>query len=140
MLLLDNSAWARLDLPSLPAARRTQVAEMIEADEIAICTPFLLEAGWSARDPDDHDELLSDLLQLPRCAITPEVENTAIDAQRDLARRGQHRSASPTDLLIAACAHHNGLGVLHYDRDYDLLLAHTKLRFESQWLAVAGAL
>ena len=43
MLLLDNSAWARLELVSLSAARRAQVAGMIEDGEIAVCTPFLLE-------------------------------------------------------------------------------------------------
>ena len=42
--------------------------------------------------------------------------------------------------MIAACAHELGAGVLHYDRDYDLLLEHTSLRYESEWLAPAGTL
>jgi len=43
----------------------------------------------------------------------------------------------PNDLIIAACAHG---GVLHYDRDYDLILEHTGLVFESVWLDASGAL
>jgi hypothetical protein len=49
VLLLDNSAWARLDLPSLSNDRRADIANMIENGELAVCAPFLLEAGWSAR-------------------------------------------------------------------------------------------
>ena len=60
-------------------------------------------------------------------------------AQRDLARVGHHR-LPPTDLLIAACAHAAGGGVLHYDRDFDLILEHTRLSFESVWLAEPGTL
>jgi predicted nucleic acid-binding protein len=140
LLLLDNSAWARLELPALPDERRAEVATMIEHGEIAVCSPFLLEAGWSARSAEHHDQLLADLLHLPRLWINAEVEDAALDAQRDLAHRGHHRSASPSDVLIAACAHVHGAGVLHYDRDYDVLAELTGLAFESQWLASAGTL
>jgi predicted nucleic acid-binding protein len=140
VLLLDNSAWARLESASLPDARGASIADMIENGEIAVCTPFLLEAGWSARSATHHDELLGDLLQLPQLGIGADVEQAALAAQRDLAHRGHHRSASPSDLLIAACAHINGAGVLHYDRDYDVLVELTGLAFESEWLAPAGTL
>ena len=138
MLLVDNSAWARLESPTLADARRAEIAAMIEDGEIAVCAPFLLEAGWSARSAADHDELLADLLQLPYMAIDADVEAAALTAQRDLAQRGHHRSASPADLLIAACAHVNGAGILHYDRDYDRLVELTGLQFASHWLAPAG--
>jgi predicted nucleic acid-binding protein len=140
VLLLDNSAWARLELPSLAEDRRAELADMIERGEIAVCTPFLLEAGWSARGGTHHDQLLADLLLLPRLRIDAHVEDAAVDAQRDLARRGHDRSAPPADLLIAACAHVHGAGVLHYDRDYDVLVELTGLAFESHWLASAGTL
>ena len=140
MLLIDNSAWARLDSPSLADDRRAEIAAMIERGEIAVCAPFLLEAGWSARSAADHDQLLADLLQLPYLAIDADIEHAALAAQSDLARRGHHRSASPADLLIGACAHANGAGVLHYDRDYDRLLELTGLHFDSRWLAGPSAL
>lgn len=140
MLLLDNSAWARLSLPSVSDARREEIAELIETEQLAVCTPFLLEAGWSARSAADHDALLTDLLRLPRLRVGEHVEDAALAAQRELARRGHHRSASPADLVIAACAHTHGVGVLHYDKDYDVLLDLTSLEFESHWLAPAGEL
>jgi predicted nucleic acid-binding protein len=45
---------------------------------------------------------------------------------------------SIADALIAAAAQENGLGVLHYDRDYDRL-AEVPV-FESRWIAPAGSL
>ena len=139
MLLLDNSAWARVESTSLSEHRRGEIADMIEAGEIAVCTPFLLESGWSARTTA-HDEVLPDLRQLPHLTIDADVEEAALAAQRDLAHRGHHLSASPADILIAACAHAHGAGVLRYDRDYDLLVAMTALAFPSRWLAPAGSL
>ena len=48
-LRLDNSAWARLDDPSLPRDRVEEIASALEEGRIAVCLPFLLEAGYSAR-------------------------------------------------------------------------------------------
>jgi len=140
LLLLDNSAWARLESPSLSQSRRLDIATLLEGGGLAVCAPFLLEAGWSARVASHHDEVLADLLQLPFLQIDTDVERGALAAQRDLAHRGHHRSASPSDLLIAACAHVNQAGVLHYDRDYDLLTELTGLVFDSNWLADPGTL
>ena len=138
-LLLDNSAWVRLAAPGLPHARSSELADALEAGLIATCLPFLLEAGYSARDARDHDALLDELLALPRFAIDDAVEQRALDAQRQLARVGHHR-LPPVDLLLAALADRHGLGVLHYDHDYDLLAERTDLRFESVWLAPRGSL
>ena len=136
-LLLDNSAWARL--PALPADRAAEIADRLEAGELATCLPFLLEAGYSARTGGDHERLLADLLALPHFALDAETESRALTAQRELARIGHHR-LPPVDLLVAALADRHGLGVLHYDRDYDLLAERTSLRFTSVWLAPVGSL
>ena len=138
-LLLDNSAWARLADPALPQERLTEIADAIEAGRIGGCLPILLEAGYSARDARDHDGLLDALLALPQFEIDASVERRAVEAQRQLAHVGQHR-VPPVDLLVAAIADRHGLGVLHYDHDYDLLAEKTDLEFESVWLAPRGAL
>ena len=138
-VLLDNSAWARLSSPALPQARAAEVADAVEAGRIAVCLPFLLEAGYSARNAADHDALLDELLALPQVSIDEDVERSAVEAQRRLARAGHHR-LPPVDLLVAAIADRHGLGVLHYDRDYDLIAAKTGLDFPSFWLAPAGEL
>ena len=64
--LLDNSAWARLRPPSrVPAPRRAEVARAIEAGDIFVCAPFLMEAYYSARSALEHDELRCELESLP---------------------------------------------------------------------------
>ena len=138
-LLLDNSAWVRLADPALSAARTIELADAIEAGQIAACLPFLLEAGYSPRSASDHDQLLDELLSLPRFHIDDNVEQRALDAQRQLARVGHHR-LPPVDLLVAAIADRHRLDVLHYDRDYDLLAEKTDLEFDSVWLAPQGTL
>jgi predicted nucleic acid-binding protein len=138
-LLLDNSAWARLGDPALSDARASEIADALEAGRIATCLPFLLEAGYSARNARDHAELLDDLLALPRFHVDEEVERRAVDAQRELARVGHHR-LPPVDLLVAAIADRYSLGVLHYDRDYDLIAEKTDLDFGSVWLAPDGTI
>jgi predicted nucleic acid-binding protein len=139
VLLLDNSAWSRLWRPALEQWRYREIARWLADGALGTCLPFLLEAGYSARSAKDHGEIMDDLGGLPRATITPEVERVALEAQGDLARVGHHR-LSPVDVLIAACAHESGAGVLHYDRDYDVLREHTRLRFRSEWLAPAGSL
>ena len=138
-LLLDNSAWARLGHTSLSQDRADEIADLIEHGRIATCLPFLLEAGYSARSARDHSELLDELLALPRLAVDAQVEERAIDAQRQLARVGHHR-LPPVDLIVAAVADVNRLGILHYDSDYDVLTEKTDLSFDSVWLAARGSL
>lgn len=116
----------------------TIIGKMRE-ERIATCVPFLLEAGFSARSAGDHLKIMDRLGKLPHVAIDGGVERSALKAQRELAAIGHHRLA-PTDVLIAACAHEAGAGVLHYDRDYDLIAEHTSLSFESVWIAPAGTL
>jgi len=137
--LLDNSAWARLAVGSLPPARTTEIADAIEGGRLAISLPFLLEAEYSARDASTHDELFAELLALPYVSVDHAVEQRALSAQRQLARAGHHR-LPPVDLLLAALADRHGHGVLHYDGDFDLISAMTDLRFDSVWLAARGTL
>lgn len=139
MLLLDNSAWSRLLVGGIPQDRQEAVLQWVEEGRLAVCLPFLLEAGYSARSAPDHGKLMRRLEHLPRLPVDDAVERVALDAQRELAAVGHHRLA-PTDLVIAACAHLTGSGVLHYDRDYDLIIEHTRLSFESVWVADAGSL
>lgn len=138
--LLDNSAWARLRPPSaVPGRRRAEVARAIEAGDVFVCLPFLLEAGYSALNGMEHDELLCELESLPRLQIDPEVELRTLDAQAQLARMGHHR-LPPVDLMLAAVADRHELDILHYDADYDLIAAKTDLQFGSVWLAARGSL
>jgi len=139
VLLLDNSAWSRLLMGAAPKEQAETIIGQMSEEQIATCVPFLLEAGFSARSAGDHLKIMDRLGRLPNIAIDGLIESSALGAQRELAAVGHHRLA-PADVLIAACAHEAGAGVLHYDRDYDLIAEHTSLSFESVWLAPAGSL
>lgn len=138
--LVDSSAWSRMMPPSaVPAGRRAEVGRAIEAGDLFVCGPFLLEAGYSARSAMEHDELLCELEALPHVDMDSVVERRALDAQAQLARAGHHR-LPPVDLLLAALADRHQLDVLHYDADYDVIAGKTDLRFGSVWLAPRGSL
>jgi predicted nucleic acid-binding protein len=139
VLLLDNSAWSRLLRGIVPKDRAKMIGDWMDQREIAVCMPFLLEAGYSAQSAARHREMMAQFDRLPRIAIDGEVERMALQAQRELAEVGHHRLA-PMDVMIAACAHRAEAGVLHYEGDYELLAEHTSLVFESEWLAAPGTL
>lgn len=139
MLLFDNSAWARLSSERLDPERAETVAGWMSEGQLAICLPFLLEAGYSARSGAERTAMMADLALLPSVEVDRNVEQMALQAQGELAEIGHHRLA-PADVIIAACAHVAHMGVLHYDGDYDLLAKHTSLEFHSEWLAPPGSL
>ncbi|HLM86525.1 MAG TPA: PIN domain-containing protein [Solirubrobacteraceae bacterium] len=139
MLLLDNSAWTRLLQGVVAEERADAIAGSMEAQEIAVCLPFLLEVGFSARSVADRKAHMTKLDELPRVGIDNEVERLALKAQFELTEIGHHRLA-PMDVMIAACAHRAEAGVLHYDANYDILAKRTSLVFDSEWLAPAGTL
>jgi predicted nucleic acid-binding protein len=139
LLLLDHSAWSRLIEDQVPEDREETVLDWIGAERLATCLPFLLEAGYSARTGQEYRLNMGRLEQLPQVLIDHEVEKAARKAQRQLAKNGHHR-VLPTDLIIAACASEVHGGVLHYDRDYDLIREQTSLDFESIWLVEPGTL
>jgi predicted nucleic acid-binding protein len=139
LLLLDHSAWSRLIGDQVPEEREETVLDWIGAGRLGTCIPFLLEAGYSAHTAQEYRLNMGRLEQLPQVLIDREVEKTAQMAQRELAKSGHHR-LSPNDLIIAASAAEIDGGVLHYDRDYDLILEHTSLDFESVWLVDPGSL
>lgn len=111
----------------------------MDEDEIATCLPLLLEVGYSARSASDLASMMANFEPLPHIPITPDVEGRAREAQSELAKVGHHR-LPPIDLILAACAEEAGAGVLHYDRDYDVLAQKSGLQFESVWLAPPGSL
>jgi predicted nucleic acid-binding protein len=139
LLLLDNSAWSRLLQGLVPKDRADAIGDRMEQREVAICLPFLLEAGYSAQSAAKYRSMMTKFDRLPRIAIDGEVERMALQAQGELADVGHHR-LTPMDVMIAACAHRAEAGVLHYDADYEILAEHTALRFDSVWLAPPGTL
>lgn len=122
--LIDKSALVRLG--ASPVAH--EWAARIERGLVAISTVTRLEVGYSARRATD----LARALELPPVAsmpveyLTPAMEDRAVQVQRLLAQRGQHRAPSIPDLLLAAIAELSGRTVLYVDKDFDLIAELTQ--------------
>lgn len=117
--LIDKSAAGRLRL----AANAVEWATRIERGLVRICTVTRLEIGYSARSATDHRlmESQSPMASMPVEYLTPNMEDRAVEVQRLLADRGQHRAPSIPDVLVAATAELAELTVLHFDKDFDLI-------------------
>jgi predicted nucleic acid-binding protein len=111
---------------------------LLEADQLAVCTPVTLELLVSAHGRADYDALAADLAQLRHFRLDGRTEESATRIQAALAERSQHRGPTPIDLLIAAVAEVNGAILLHYDRHFDAVARVTGQPME--WLARRGSL
>lgn len=131
--LADKSALARARHPVVAGRLRPLVAQGL----LATCAVVDLELLYSARSFVDYEEVLAERRALDEVPITPEVTDRAVELQRALARRGQHRLPIP-DLLISAAAAVAGLTVLHYDADFERLEAVGGAAQE--WIVPAGSI
>jgi predicted nucleic acid-binding protein len=122
--LVDKSALHRLS--GLP--QRAEWDERIERGLVRIATVTLLELGYSARSAADHHAAVSEVpaALMPVEYATPAAEDRAVEVQRLLAGRGQHRAPSVSDLVIAAVAEQARFTVLHVDKDFDLIAEATR--------------
>jgi hypothetical protein len=57
-LLFDTSAWIRSNDGGVDDLRADELAQQWESGTLAVCLPFLLEAGYTAVSARDHSELL----------------------------------------------------------------------------------
>jgi predicted nucleic acid-binding protein len=117
--LIDKSALVRLS--ESPDASEWRVR--IDRGLVRISTVTVLEVGFSARSAEDLAQQWRrpPLAAMPIEYLTARVEARAVEVQRLLAQRGQHRAASIPDLIIAATAELAGLTVLHVDKDFELI-------------------
>ncbi len=122
--LIDKSALARLG----GSVKASAWADRIQRGMVRIATVTLLEVGYSARDASDLDSGLRGppVSSMPIEYLTPIAEDRAVRVLALLADRGQHRSPSVPDLVIAAIAETAGLVVLHNDKDFDLIADITR--------------
>ena len=131
--LADTSAFARLDKPRVAAAISPLVAE----GRVALCSPVAFELGFSARSAADHDAVMSNIDAFESVPTTEGDHRRALELQRMLADRGQHRTLSLVDALVAAIAESRGLTVLHYDADFDVVSELTGQ--PTQWIVERGS-
>jgi predicted nucleic acid-binding protein len=133
--LADTSVWARSGKAGLE-----WFAPAVEDGLIAVCDQIAMEVLWSARDIADFRATESGLLACPWFAVESEDWAEARRVLRELAGRGplHHRQVKIPDLLIAAVAARNGLVLVHYDNDYDIIASVTGQ--PTRWAAPRGTI
>lgn len=136
-LVVDNSAFQRGGHPAV----RADWLQAIDEGHLYRSSILEFEVLYSARNAREHTELREDLEAFRPLELSGDIAGAALQAQAELARHapGFHR-VSHQDYLVAAVAAAHGLGVLHYDSDFDRIAQHSTLAFESVWIAPAGAL
>ncbi|MFT9635652.1 PIN domain nuclease [Mycobacteroides abscessus subsp. abscessus] len=133
--LIDTSAAARMNIPIVAG----RLAEIIESGLVATTAVLDAEALYSARSGTEYEQLWRDRqLAYEYLPVNDEHWRTALQAQRRLAQRGQHRAIGIPDLLTAVIAAEHGITVIHYDADFDI--AATELDFQHQWVAERGSI
>lgn len=120
--LIDTSALVRLLRdPKLQDAWY----DAIDAEAIGSCYPQRAEFLYSARNAMEYEEITEMFGDLYQDVSVPKNAGRWIGSvQYEMARAGEHRSASAVDLMIAATASHHGLAVLHDDADYVTVARH----------------
>jgi predicted nucleic acid-binding protein len=134
--LIDTSAAARI--LTNKQVREDWSGHLAEG-VIALREITELEMLFSSRSLADRlakEELLAELFN--RTHVPDEVYRRARAVQRMLTERGEHRSAGPVDLLVAATAEPAGLTVLHYDADFETVARATGQ--PTRWVAPPGTL
>jgi predicted nucleic acid-binding protein len=131
--LADKSALARMSVPAV----RQRLEPLLVDGLVATCGIVDLEVGYSARGAATHAAVTAERRAMPRAPLDEDVFDRAIEVQGLLAARGQHRLPIP-DLVIAACAEHADLTVLHYDADFERIAEVTSQ--PSEWVVPRGSL
>ena len=118
MELADTSAWTNRDRDD---AVRADFETRVLAGEIATAPPIVLELLWSAQNLPHFERIESRMAALPQIEVAGAAWDRAVRVWHELVRRGRHRQAQRTDLLVAAVAELAGVGVCHYDRHFEVI-------------------
>ncbi|MEU1983777.1 PIN domain nuclease [Nocardia sp. NPDC019395] len=93
---------------------------------LAVCPIVELEFFFGARSTADRERLIADMRTLFGWEpVDDRAYTRAWEVQSLLTARGEHRSAGPVDLVVAATAELRGLTLLHRDRDFECVVAVT---------------
>lgn len=137
---LDTSAWVRARAARLKGRALERWSSAVREGEIVMTPAITLQILYSAFDGAAFTALREELDAFPVAPGTRETFELAASAQRRLAASSSvsHR-VKPVDLITAAVAHQQGIGVLHYDKDFDTIARHSGLSFSSVWIARRGS-
>jgi predicted nucleic acid-binding protein len=128
MILVDTSVWIDF-IKGINSHQRRVLHWLIQEDEDICLTEIVLtEVLQGVRDDKDFLTVKTCLLEFP--IYSPKGVETYLNAAglyRDCRRKGV-TVRKTVDCIIASICIENGLGLLHKDRDYDLIADCTNLK------------
>ncbi|WP_329317726.1 PIN domain nuclease [Streptomyces sp. NBC_01262] len=130
--LIDKSALARYPKPAV----RAVIDPLDNAGLLAVCGAVELEVMHSARSKADAERIRGEMRGFDWLPTPDEAWDRALDVQTRLIAAGNWKALSVSDLVIAATAERNGVTVLHYDGDYDMIASVTGQ--PTRWVVPAG--
>lgn len=100
--------------------------EALDSGLVGMCEITELEILRSARSSAHHKQMQQYLSGFYAWVPVPDhAFRRARQVQQLLVDHGEHRSAGPVDLLVAAAAELSQLTLLHCDRDFETIARHT---------------
>lgn len=136
--ILDDSAYARI---ARHASVREAVLDHLNGPFNTLRSVLVqrLEICTSVRNMAEFDAEMRARAAMPLLDDTlPAVSVAAQSLRRALVQRGTHRGPKVIDLLIAATSLVHDAEILHYDSDYDLLVA-AEPRLRTRWIVPRGS-
>jgi predicted nucleic acid-binding protein len=133
--LVDTSAAARMNHSEVA----DRLSPLIAAGLVATCAPLDAEALYSARSLAAYEQLRRD--RRTAYAYVPTDDRhwaLAFEVQHELARSGRHRAVGIADLLTSSIAVENGLEVIHYNSDFDVVAEVLPLKH--RWVVKRGSI
>lgn len=128
MTLVDTSAWVEY-LRGSGSPAHGQLRQLIEEDRPLMTTEVVVMEVLAGGRDETHAARLRRLLG--RCELVPMEGLADFEAAASLyrqCRRGGATVRALADCLVAAIALRADLEVLHADRDFAALAAHSELR------------
>jgi predicted nucleic acid-binding protein len=131
--LFDTSIWEYTEHPLVVS----DWEKALRSDQLAVSPVVAFEVLYTARSQVEFEGLEEELDALRQMPLTQGVIRDARRALHTLSAKANHRLPFQ-DVLIAATAARQNVGVLHYDGHFDTL--SKVLGFESRWVAAPGSL
>ena len=119
MTLIDTSAWIEQLRRAGDASVRKQVEALLASGDAAWCPLVRLELWIGARGEDERTALTDMEEALPSLAIDAAIWDRAATLASGARKRGI--TVPATDLLVASCARHHDVPLLHHDRHFELI-------------------
>ncbi|HXW59141.1 MAG TPA: PIN domain-containing protein [Solirubrobacteraceae bacterium] len=143
-LIADTSVWSNIRKKAAPQTARQEVREAVLGGQLRSSPLVALELTWGARNAKEAQEktkaTAAVLTGARELRVTQDIVDKALVALGQMVGWSPDPDKAPVvDALIAATAQANGIGVLHYNKDFDRI-SPLLGGYQSVWVAPRGSI